>query len=78
MNSMPLPRCAFYQGAVGKGKTADIFCTKEVSGRYVFVMLRATDYLTLCEVEVFGIKGGNQSRNSNCISFPCIIMDASI
>ena len=51
-------RCAYYQGAVGKGQTIEIYCTKEVRGRYVYVMLRGSDYLTLCEVEVFGIQGG--------------------
>ncbi|XP_065051247.1 uncharacterized protein LOC135680930 isoform X2 [Rhopilema esculentum] len=52
--------CTTFPGAVGKGKTIDLYCTKEVSGRYVFVMLRGNDWLTLCEVEVFGIKGAGK------------------
>ncbi len=33
-------------------------CLKPISGRYVYVALRIKEKLRLCEVEVFGIKGG--------------------
>ena len=51
-------RCAFHPGAFGKGQTKDISCTTQRTGRYVFIILRATEYLTLCEVEVFAVRGG--------------------
>ena len=50
--------CVYYPGAIGKGKTVELVCTKPMDGKLVFIMLRGSDWLTLCEVEVFAIKGG--------------------
>ena len=41
--------------ALGKGETREIACSKPRFGRFVMVMLRNFDYLTLCEVQVFAI-----------------------
>ena len=49
--------CAFYSGAVGRGATKSIACRAKAIGRYVAIKLRTKNYLTLCEVRVFGKKG---------------------
>ena len=48
-------RCLRVAGALGKGETREIVCTKPEFGQYVFVTLKGKDWLTLCEVEVFAI-----------------------
>ena len=48
--------CAFVQGALSAGELRDIQCTQLHSGRYVAIQLQGKEYLTLCEVEVFGGK----------------------
>ena len=40
-----------------QGGTATLRCAGNNHGRYVYVMLRGTNYLTLCEVEVYS-QGG--------------------
>ena len=42
---------------VTRGKTVKINCQKTLKGRYVYVQLNVEDYLTLCEVQVFGPTG---------------------
>ncbi|CAH1277274.1 EGF [Branchiostoma lanceolatum] len=43
------------------GQTIDVYCNPAISGRYVSVQLiERTDFLTLCEVEVFGETGDCQ------------------
>ena len=54
-----LRRCAYHAGAFGRGQTKAIQCTQPKVGRYVFVRLRVTEYLTLCEVEVMAVRGIN-------------------
>ena len=44
--------CAKYRPAMGPGEYRSFDCFDQ--GRYVIVQLSAHDYLTLCEVEVFG------------------------
>ena len=51
-------RCKHFNGAVGKGATRNVVCARRVTGRYVYVMLRGTNWLTLCEVVVFGKRLG--------------------
>ncbi|XP_064639810.1 fucolectin-1-like [Lineus longissimus] len=46
--------CAHQKGAVRQGKVGTYTCEKLVKGRYVAVVQARTEYLTLCEVEVFG------------------------
>ena len=53
-NITPLLRCRFVPGALGKGEKRKIDCAPPRIGRFVFVVLRVREYLTLCEVEVFG------------------------
>ena len=52
-----LDRCAYHPGAFGRGQTKSLRCNPPKVGRFVFVRLRTTEYLTLCEVEVYGSKG---------------------
>ena len=35
----------------------ELSCSDAIAGRYVYVTLRVTGYLTLCEVEVLEAKG---------------------
>ena len=47
--------CAAFAGAVGRGATHVFKCPGcGVNGRYAVVQLKGTNYLTLCEVRVFG------------------------
>ena len=50
-------RCTYHPGAFGRGQTKALQCSQPKTGRFVFVRLRVTEYLTLCEVEVFAAKG---------------------
>ena len=50
-------RCTYHPGAFGRGQTKSLRCSSPKIGRYVFVRLRVTEYLTLCEVEVSAVKG---------------------
>jgi hypothetical protein len=46
--------CAYYYGFPAGGIPIDISCEAgQVDGRYLFIMMRHAEYLTLCEVEVF-------------------------
>ena len=47
----------YHPGAFGRGQTKALQCTQPKTGRYVFVRLRVTEYLTLCEVEVYAVRG---------------------
>ena len=59
--------CAHVGGALGAGETRSIACNGK--GRYVIVQLKGRNYLTLCEVEVFGgmYKGPKQHKFTLCI-----------
>lgn len=46
----------FSPGKLGAGEFRDIQCTGLNVGRYVAIQLQGKNYLTLCEVEVFGSK----------------------
>nr|XP_060633183.1 uncharacterized protein LOC132776031 [Anolis sagrei ordinatus] len=48
------PRCAVIT-AIGPGETENFDC-KGMKGRYVTVTIPRVQYLTLCEVQVFGVK----------------------
>lgn len=50
-------RCKYHAGTIGSGQTVELPCSNPVAGRYVYLTLRVTEYLTLCEVEVFEAKG---------------------
>ena len=45
-------RCGQYEGTPSEVSTID--CTPGTIGRYVYVYLPSSNYLTLCEVEVYG------------------------
>ena len=38
-------------------------CANSIAGRFVYIILRVTGYLTLCEVEVYGAVRGRSSTN---------------
>ena len=44
--------CASQGAALDAGETKDFVC--DAKGRYVIVQLKGANYLTLCEVEVYG------------------------
>jgi hypothetical protein len=46
--------CATENGRLGAGETKVIPCVKV--GRYVIVQLKGRNYLTMCELEVYGSK----------------------
>ena len=50
-------RCARVPGAFGSGETRELACSRPLKGRYVYVTLMVTEILTVCEVEVYPIKG---------------------
>ena len=53
------PRCAYDQGHFNSGESKDIVCSTPRLGRYVYVVIPlANSVLTLCEVEVYGVKEG--------------------
>ena len=66
--------CFHVPGTLNKGETHDIVCGQSVQGQFVFVVLNGRDYLTLCEVEVLGLKGKGSSntytqpRANGCVS----------
>ena len=47
-------RCKYHPGAVKQGATIDIKCGTGLIGNTVTIQLRGRNYLTLCEVQVFG------------------------
>ena len=62
------PVCAAFPG--NAGGIVEITCAPAKVGRYVIVQLQATEYLTLCEVEVFGsevniLKPGKANEKSD-------------
>ena len=44
-------------GAMKKGETRTFTCSNSLKGRYVFIVNNVNDYLTLCEVQVFAVRG---------------------
>ena len=57
-------QCARVAGQLNKGETRRISCTRGVIGNIVKVRLTGKHHqiLTLCEVEVFGIRGKPRRR----------------
>eukprot|EP00112_Aurelia_sp_Birch-Aquarium-sp1_P012301 Seg2589.1 transcript_id=Seg2589.1/GoldUCD/mRNA.D3Y31 product=Fucolectin-5 protein_id=Seg2589.1/GoldUCD/D3Y31 len=47
--------CVSQDQPFGCGETKELNCESPTLGRFVFVTLRTTDYLTLCEVEVLAL-----------------------
>ena len=50
--------CTTYPGPAADGAVLSLDCTQTdgLTGRYVIIQLQGTNYLTLCEVEVFDRK----------------------
>ena len=52
-------RCVAVSGALDKGETRELKCDALRSGQYVFIVNNVNEVLTLCEVQVFAIRGKN-------------------
>ena len=48
-------RCGQYGGTPDAAKPARLDCKEDAVGRYLFVYLPGTEYLTICEVEAYGL-----------------------
>ena len=46
--------CSHHRGAAGRGQLLNLNCRRRLYGRYVIVQIHGRQYLTLCEVQVFG------------------------
>ena len=46
--------CAEEKGKVGRAQRKEYKCRKGSMGKYVMIRLNGKNYLTLCEVEVYG------------------------
>ena len=53
--------CAHKRGAVRQGKAESFRCQGVKEGRYVVIVQTRHQWLTLCEVEVFGKKAKGKS-----------------
>ena len=62
-------RCTYHRNAFGPGETKELECIQPETGRYVFVMLKVKEFLTLCEVKVFADRG--------MLSFPSYVCRCS-
>ena len=49
--------CSEFDGEFGAGYTMRLPCSDGAVGRYVIVYLPVKQFLTLCEVQVFGRRG---------------------
>ncbi len=47
-------QCVNVADQLGKGETKYLECKSEVRGRYVTVYLKEKEYLTICELQVYG------------------------
>ena len=48
--------CGVFPGPATESQVIEVRCAPGVSGRYVVVQIMGQQYLTLCEVEVYGGK----------------------
>ena len=55
--------CAYKRGAVRQGKAESFRCRPGKRGRYVAIVQSRREWLTLCEVEVFGKKAPSKICN---------------
>ena len=53
-----LTLCAQYPGTSATGDIIDLTCESPVTGQYLVVQLRGTNFLSLCEVQVSGTPKG--------------------
>ena len=54
LQSSKFSLCGNHAAVTKAGEIIDIVCKKDVQGRYVYVYLPSTNFLTICEVEVYG------------------------
>ena len=58
-----LIRCNYHGEHVVTGGTLSLNCNDDVHGHFVYIMLRGTNYLVLCEVDVYSQKGTTTITN---------------
>ena len=56
-NSAGFSTCTFFQGHLGAGETSKIECGQPVTGRYVVLQLTSSEYLHICDFQVYGETG---------------------
>ena len=54
LNGDKFALCGDYDKDAKPGQRIDIKCKEGAEGRYVYVYIPKKDYLTLCEVEIYG------------------------
>ena len=57
LNPGPPELCAHIEGPISSGETRNVVCTQSFTGRYIIISMAGIDTLTLCEVEVDGVRG---------------------
>ena len=57
LNSSSYNKCAEYSGSFGAGATVKLPCEHVVQGRFLVIYIPGYQFLTLCEVQVFGDRG---------------------
>ncbi len=60
--------CLTFHDRFPRGQLRTFLCEQPVVGRYFMVTIPAQQYLTLCEVEVFGERGATILYRYNCIA----------
>ena len=54
LNLEPFQLCGQYTAKTKPGEIITMDCKADVIGRYVYVYIPKTNFLTICEVEVYG------------------------
>ena len=48
--------CGRWKGIPAAGKVATLKCDEKAIGRYVYIFIPGTEYLTICEAEIYGLR----------------------
>ena len=48
-------RCGQYEGTPPAAKPTTLWCDDDAIGRYLYIVTPANNYLTICEVEAYGL-----------------------
>ena len=57
LNTSLYNTCYEYDGAFGAGSIEKLHCYNQLYCRYVIIYIPGFQYLTVCEVQVFGYRG---------------------
>ena len=61
-------QCAKINEALGAGETRQTYCNGGTIGNIVKIILHPVAHLTLCEVEVYGIRCKSNSTGRSCLN----------